>query len=96
MSANWLVGLIIILLGVCTVICSFQTQLVIRTTSGTDYVVNFLVFEKSKAGLAADAIVAMIGARMNDTNTRIHTEKQMELNAQMNEKLINAVNNLKE
>lgn len=94
--SNWLVGLILMLLGVCTVICSFQTQLVIRITSGKEYVVNFLIFEKSKANSAADAIVAMIGARMDDTNTRIYTEKQMEQNAQLNEKLINAVDRLKE
>ena len=38
--------------------------------AGIDYVVNFLIFEKSKAGSAANEIVGMIGSRMDDANTR--------------------------
>lgn len=88
-----LLGLILMLVGVCTIINSFQTLLVISTTSGTDYVISFLIFEKSAADRAAEHIVAMIGSRMDDTNTRMQTEKQMEQNAQLNENLINAINN---
>lgn len=92
----FLIGLIILLVGVNTVIRAFQTLLVIRTTAGAYYVISFLIFESSKAEHAAESIVAMIASRMDDTNTRIHTEKQMEQNAQLNENLINAINNRKD
>ena len=88
-----LLGLILMLVGVCTIINSFQTLLIISTTSGTDYVISFLIFEKSTAERAADSILAMIASRMDDTNTRMQTEKQMAQNAQLNENLINAINN---
>ncbi len=73
-----LLGLILMLVGVCTIINSFQTLLII---------------EKSTAERAADSILAMIASRMDDTNTRMQTEKQMAQNAQLNENLINAINN---
>ena len=73
-----LLGLILMLVGVCTIINSFQT---------------LLIFEKSTAERAADSILAMIASRMDDTNTRMQTEKQMAQNAQLNENLINAINN---
>lgn len=88
----FLLGLILVLVGACTIINSFQTTLTISTTSGTDYVLNFLVFEKSAAERAAESIVAMIASRMDDTNTRMQTERQMAQNERLNEDLINAIN----
>lgn len=41
-----------------------------KMRASIDYVVNFLIFEKSKAGSAANEIVGMIGSRMDDANTR--------------------------
>ncbi|MCM1165968.1 MAG: hypothetical protein NC299_07695 [Lachnospiraceae bacterium] len=81
-------GLLFLLLGASTVINSFQTELSIRTTSGTSYELFFLIFEKSKAEQAENAINAMIGTRMNDTNTRAVTEAQTDA-------LINAISSEK-
>lgn len=92
----FLIGLLLLILGAFTIINSFQTELIIRTTSGTSYFLFFLIFEKSKAEQAENAINTMIGSRMNDTNTRIVTEAQTAaLNAAQSastEALINAIN----
>lgn len=73
-SVIW--ALILLLVGAFTIINSFQTALVISTTSGADYVLFFLIFEKSKAEAAEAAINRMISIRLDDTNVRTHTENQ--------------------
>lgn len=73
---SFLLGLLLLIIGSCTVINSFQTELDVRTSSGTVYRLFFLIFDKSKAGSAESAINAMISTRMNDTNTRMATEAQ--------------------
>lgn len=87
-GTSFFIGLLLLLLGAFTIINSFQTELNIRTTSGTSYYLFFLIFEKSKAEQAENAINSMIGSRMNDTNTRAVTETQTEA-------LINAINSNK-
>lgn len=93
-SVIW--ALILLLVGAFTVINSFQTALVISSTSGADYVLFFLIFEKSKAEAAANAINNMIGSRLDDTNVRVHTETQTAVltnaQAQSTEAIINALN----
>lgn len=89
-------GLLLLVIGAFTVINSFQTELIIRTTSGMSYCLFFIIFEKSKAEQAESAINSMIGTRMNDTNTRAVAEAQTAaLNAAQaasTEALINAIN----
>ena len=75
-GTSFLLGLLLLIIGSCTVINSFQTELDVRTSSGTVYRLFFLIFDKSKAGSAESAINAMISTRMNDTNTRMATEAQ--------------------
>lgn len=93
-SVIW--ALILLFVGAFTVINSFQTALVISTTSGADYVLFFLIFEKSKALTAEAAINRMISTRLDDTNVRTHTENQTaalnSAQAASTEAIINAIN----
>lgn len=75
-SASAFLALILLIIGALTVINSFQTELVISTTSGTNFALFFLIFEKAKAETAANAINSMIGLRLNDTNVRVQNEVQ--------------------
>lgn len=89
-------ALILMIVGAITIINSFQTELVISTTSGANYWLFFLIFEKRKAEAAAEAINNMIGSRLYDTNVRIHSENQTAaINSAQSENtqaIINAIN----
>lgn len=69
-------GIITLAIGAGMCITAFQTILTIDMTSGTEYHLPFLLFEKSKAVEAEEYINTMISNRMDDTNTRVHTENQ--------------------
>lgn len=86
--SSFLAGLIVLLIGAGMVINSFQTVLCIRLTSSTSKYISFLVFEKSKAELAANQINTIISNRLDDTNNRVHTEKQTEA-------IVDAISSLK-
>lgn len=79
-------GFILFLIGISTIINSFQTELIIDTTSGKEYVLSFLIFEKNKALQAESDINQMINSRLDDTNNRAVTENQTNT-------LVNAINN---
>lgn len=81
-------ALVLLLVGISTVITSFITQLVVDTTSGTTYVIPFLIFEKAKAEQAEQIINDMIANRLNDTNNRQVTEAQTSV-------LVDAISELK-
>lgn len=68
-------GMIMLLLGVLIILNSFQTVFAIDLTSGRRIVLFFVIFEKSKAGLAEQEINKLISARMDDTNTRQQTDR---------------------
>ncbi len=87
-NSSTLFGLVLLIVGVGMVISSFQTALVIDTTSGESLILFFLIFEKSKAMKAADHINNLISQRLDDTNTRVHTENQTEA-------VVEAINSLK-
>ena len=69
-------GILLLLWGGTLVINSFTTELYIYTTSGKEYKIPFLIFEKSKVNLAEESINNMIAGRLNDTNNRQVTEAQ--------------------
>lgn len=81
-------GIILLLIAANMIITSFNTVLTISNSSGSHYCVNFLIFEKSKAGEAEQMIQKIINMRLNDTNNRQVTENQTET-------LVNAINGLK-
>lgn len=70
MSDSVFTGLILMLTGAGMVINSFQTLLTINTTAGQTKLLSFLIFEKSKAELAADNINRLVSNRLDDTNNR--------------------------
>lgn len=89
-------AILLIILGFFTVINAFQTELEISTTSGIEYTLFFLIFEKKKAMAAERMINNMIGGRLDDTNVRIQTENQTAaLNSAQSantQAIINAIN----
>ena len=90
------IGILLSILGFFTVINSFQTELEISTTSGTRYMLFFLIFEKKKAIAAEQMINNMIGYRLNDTNVRMQPENQTaalnSAQAANTQAIINAIN----
>lgn len=68
-------GLIVLLLGVSMAINSFQTVLTVNTTSGNEFEISFLIFEKSKAEQAEYQINQLVSHRLDDTNNRQQTDR---------------------
>lgn len=85
-SESIVFGLIVVIWAACNIITSFMTELLVTTTSGMDYYIPFLIFEKAKASQAENMIQTMISNRLNDTNNRQVAESQT--NA-----IVNAINN---
>lgn len=77
--------LVLGLLGIMVILNSFFTDVQIHDTSGGEIFCPFIIFQKSKAELAAEQIRRIISNRLDDTNTRIHTENQTNV-------LVNALN----
>lgn len=75
MGDSFSFGIIMLLLGVLTVINSFQTIFTVDLTSGRNITLSFVIFEKSKAALAEQEINRLISARIDDTNTRQQTDR---------------------
>ncbi len=72
-SVLW--ALIVLLIGANWVIDAFEIDLVVRTNSGEIKIIDFLIFEKSKAEEANKAILSMISQRLDDTNNREQTDR---------------------
>ena len=72
------VGLILLAIGANMVITSFETILIIKTTSGDVKTVSFLIFEKAQAEEAERQIRQIISSRLDDTNNRIQTDRIVE------------------
>lgn len=96
---SFVTGLLLLLWGASTIITSFATELLVATTSGAQYYIPFLIFEKAKASQAEQLISNMINSRLNDTNNRQVAEAQTEANRQIAEAqtqaIVNAINNNK-
>jgi len=78
LSQNFIGGFIFLLLGANSIIYAFETRLFVRTTSGGEKNIKFLIFEKSKSEMAESQINQLINSRMEDTNTRVHTDRIVE------------------
>jgi uncharacterized membrane protein len=92
-------GFILLILGIVTIINSFQVNLRINTTSGQMYFIGAFVFQKVKIDQIENYINQLITNRMNDTNTRKVVENQTnELklqNAVNTEAIVNAIKETK-
>lgn len=84
-SKTAVIGIILLLLGINTVLCSLQTNLSIPTTSGTTYFVSFIIFQKKMANEIAEEIRALVSERVDDTNVRMHTDRNTD-------RIIDAIN----
>lgn len=69
------VGIIFLLLGILTILNSFQTVLSLNLTSGECWALPFVIFEKAKAEKAAEQINELISGRLDDTNNREQTDR---------------------
>ncbi len=69
-------GFIVLILGIITIINSFQVHINVNTTSGRIYYISAFVFQKSKIAEAEEAINKLIANRMDDTNNRKVSEVQ--------------------
>lgn len=67
--------LILVVIAVNTVLNAFEVDLQINMTSGQARLIDFFIFEKSKAIQAEQAINALIANRLNDTNNRQQTDR---------------------
>ncbi len=72
---SFVFGMILLLLGIFTALNAFQTVFAVDLTSGRSIYLSFVIFEKSKAGLAEQEINKLISARIDDTNTRQQTDR---------------------
>lgn len=75
-------GIIVLILGINAVLSSFETYLVLTLNSGKVEGAGFIIFEKSKALEAEEAINISILNRLDDTNT-----------AQSADRIVEAINN---
>ncbi len=74
-SDSFVASLILWLIGANWVIDAFEIDLIIATTDGQERLIDFFIFEKSKAELAESQINSMIGNRLSDTNVREQTNR---------------------
>lgn len=88
-------GIIIILIGALMAISAFQTLLVIHNTAGQSIIIPFIIFEKAKAENCKDTLNNMIVSRHNDTNVRMHTDRQINSQNKNTSDIIDAINNNK-
>ena len=74
-DSSVLIMLILMIAGVVKIIDAFQTVMGVTLTSGEVVGVPFIIFEKKKAEEVSDALNRLISARMDDTNTRLQTDR---------------------
>lgn len=75
MTQSFVLGLILLLLGVNWIIDAFEVYMVVTTTAGQKKFIDFFIFEKGKAQKAEQQINTMISDRLSDTNMRIQTDR---------------------
>lgn len=53
----------------------FEINLIVTTTAGKEQLIDFIIFDKSKAEMAEQEINKMISNRLDDTNNRQQTNR---------------------
>ena len=64
-----------LLLGINNIIDAFEINLIVTTTAGKEQLIDFTIFDKSKAEMAEQEINKMISNRLDDTNNRQQTNR---------------------
>ena len=57
------------------IIDAFEINLIVTTTAGKEQLIDFIIFDKSKAEMAEQEINKMISNRLDDTNNRQQTNR---------------------
>ncbi len=83
------------LMGISMALNAFQTNVTIATTSGERVVISFIIFEKSKASEMEHYISQIIAERTYDTNVRIHTDRSIAEEQNQTDRIIEAINGIK-
>ena len=52
-----------------------EINLIVTTTAGKEQLIDFIIFDKSKAEMAEQEINKMISNRLDDTNNRQQTNR---------------------
>lgn len=91
-SGDIVLGIILAAVGILMVLGAFQTTLIIMTTASEIKTVSFIIFEKSKAELAKNEILALISTHLDDTNIREQTDRTIDASRRNAEHIINAIN----
>ena len=98
-SSTIIIAIIFLILGVSTVINSFQIHLNINTTSGQLYYISAFIFQKGKLSNIESSLNNLISNRMDDTNNRKVAEVQTEAlkadNAANTAAIVNAIKDSK-
>lgn len=68
-------GILFLIIAGNTILNAFEVDLQVNLTSGQKRLIDFFIFEKSKAELAERSINALISDRLNDTNARQQTDR---------------------
>lgn len=72
----WLVlGILLLLTGFCTFFNGFINTIIINLSSGDATTLNLCFWDKSKLNDIVSDIESLVNQRVDDTNTRIHTDK---------------------
>ncbi|MGY3725193.1 hypothetical protein SAMN05421767_1252 [Granulicatella balaenopterae] len=84
-ESNFLLGVVMVLLGIGGMINAFQTIMTFRTTSGEMVMMNVVVFEKEKVIECKEKVETLLVSHLDNTNIRKHAEQQTD-------RIIDAIN----
>ena len=88
---NTFYGIVISIYAILTILSSFETILLVNSTSGAVTVISFVIFEKAKAIECKDRINLLITGHLSDTNVREQNMKLMDNADKNTEKIIDAL-----
>ena len=88
---NTFYGIVISIYAILTILSSFETILLVNSTSGAVTVISFVIFEKAKAIECKDYINLLITGHLSDTNVREQNMKLMDNADKNTEKIIDAL-----
>lgn len=75
MGSSALLGLILLVLGTCQAVSSFETVLEVRDNSGASTTVVALIFDKNTIEEAEKEIKRVLAMRSDDTNSHKQTDR---------------------
>ena len=74
-AASIILGVILLIVAANLVLDAFEIDLTLKMTSGEIRNIDFFIFDKEKANIASHNINKIIVNRLNDTNSRVQTDR---------------------